>query len=335
LTPRSLSPPISRRSASRLLFFLSGEETGIPGAEARALVKAQDPTARFEIPHSRVLIATTTADPAKIETRIAYSRRVGGMVSGSGLDAEQLKTLRRGTYAISVFDLREKGDSKRLVSRVADEIGGRVSLDYPDVELTVVRTKEDFFAVTRPSSMKQDWVTRKPRARAFFHPSAIFPKFSRVLVNFSRVDVGEIFLDPFCGTGSLLLEAAEVGALPVGIDLQSKMAAGSSRNMKKFAQDWLGVVRADSKHMPVARVDAIATDIPYGRVSSTAGSSTGKIFQNLIKESSSILAIGRRLVVMHPKSLDVPKDDDFVVEEQHHLPVHKKLVRTITVLRRA
>ncbi len=334
MTPRSLSPRTSRRSASRLLFFLSGEETGIPEAEARALVRAQDPLARFESPHGRVLIASTTADPDRMETRIAYTRRIGRLVSENEMDEGQMEALRRGTYAIMVFDLRKRGDSKKLISQLADKIGGRVSLDSPDVELTVVRAEEDYLAVTRPSSMKQGWVVRKPRARAFFHPSAIFPKFARVLVNFSRVGEGETFLDPFCGTGSLLLEAAEVGATPLGIDLQPKMTEGSSRNMKKFGQEWLGIVRADSKHMPVARIDAVATDIPYGRVSSTAGSSTGKIFQNLIKESSSIMAVGRRLVVMHPNSLDVPGHDGFVVEEQHHLPVHKKLTRAITVLRR-
>ena len=55
--------------------------------------------------------------------------------------------------------------------------------------------------------MRQDWVIRRPRARPFFHPAAIFPKLSRALVNLSRVGAGEVFLDPFCGTGSLLLEA--------------------------------------------------------------------------------------------------------------------------------
>jgi len=295
----------------------------------------QDPNAEFSNPHRRVLIASTTADPYEIGKRIAYSRRVGQMVSKGGLDEQGLRLLREGTYAIRVFDLDGRADSDALISDLAAEIDGKVSLVSSDMELTVVRGRRDYLAVTKPSLMRQDWVVRKPRARAFFHPSAIFPKFSRLLVNLSAVRPGETFLDPFCGTGSLLLEASEVGALPLGVDLHSKMTKGALRNRDKFRQDWVGVIRADAKHIPLVHVDAIATDIPYGRVSTTSGSSTGRILENLINEASSLLAHGRRLVVMHPQTLDVGLRDGFELEEELHLPVHKKLTRTISVLRRA
>lgn len=334
MTRQSRSLPISGQSANSILFLLSGEETGIPSAEARALVRMQDSSATFLSPQKRVLVASTTAEPSSIEARVAYSRRVGPMLKNGILGEEDLRLLRTGTYAIKVFGLERKDDSEGLVSDLADQVDGRVSLDHPDRELTVVRGERDYFAVTRPLLMRQNWVVRRPRARAFFHPSAIFPKFSRLLVNLSGVMPGETFLDPFCGTGSLLLEASEVGARPLGIDLHSKMTKGAASNRDKFGQDWLAVIRADSRHIPLTRVDAIATDIPYGRVSTTSGSNTGAILENLINEASSILTDGRRLVVMHPKSVDVGRRDGFVLEEELHLPVHKKLTRTISVLRR-
>lgn len=334
MTRQSRSPPISGRSASSILFLLSGEETGVPAAEARALVRMQDPSASFTAPHKRVLIASTTAKPSEIGRRVAYSRRVGPMVAQSGLSEHELRLLREGTYAIRVFDLERKNDSEGLVSDLADEIGGKVSLDEPDRELTVVRGGHDYLAVTNPSLMRQNWIVRRPRGRAFFHPSAIFPKFSRLLVNLSGVSPGETFLDPFCGTGSLLLEASEVGARPLGIDLHSKMVKGASRNRDKFAQEWLGVIRADSQHIPLTGVDAIATDIPYGKLATTSGSSMSRILENLINEASSLLSGGRRLVVMHPKSLEIGGKDGFEIEEELHLFVHKKLTRTISVLRR-
>jgi tRNA (guanine10-N2)-dimethyltransferase len=335
LTQRSLSLPISRRSASSILFLLSGEETGIPAAEAMALARMQDSSSTFEVPNERVVIATTKADPSEIEARIAYSRRVGALIPGYELDEGQLRLLRSGTYAIRVFDLRGKGQSEDLVSRLAEKVSGRVSLKNPDAELTVVRGEEDYLAVTRPSRMSQRWVKRRPRARAFFHPSAIFPKFSRLLVNLSGARAGESFLDPFCGTGSLLLEAAEVGIRPIGIDLHRKMTAGALLNRSKFGQDWLGVIRADARRLPLVRVDAIATDIPYGKLSTTSGSSSVQILENLIKEASTVLVSGRRLVVMHPDSLHVEGRYGFEIENQLHVFVHKKLTRTVTVLRRS
>lgn len=113
------------------------------------------------------------------------------------------------------------------------------------------------------------------------------------------------------------------------------MTAGALLNRSKFGQDWLGVIRADARRLPLVRVDAIATDIPYGKLSTTSGSTSVQILENLIKEASSVLASGRRLVVMHPDSLHVEGKYGFEIEEQLHLFVHKKLTRTITVLRRS
>jgi tRNA G10 N-methylase Trm11 len=37
---------------------------------------------------------------------------------------------------------------------------------------------------------------------------------------------------------------------------------------------------------------------------------------------------------MHPDTVVVKSRDDFEVEEEHHLYIHRKLTRTISVLRR-
>jgi putative methyltransferase (TIGR01177 family) len=334
LTRQSRSQHTSEPSASSVLFLLSGEQTGLPEAEARALVLMLDPNATFSRPEGRVLIARTAADPSEIESRVAFSRRVGRLVPDEGLAKSHLSDLREGTYAVNVIRTGQRRDSNEFLLRLAEEVGGRVSLDDPDRELTVVRGERDYLVITHPRRMKQGWVVRRPRARAYFHPAAIFPKLSRFLVNLSRVRRGEVFLDPFCGTGSLLIEAFEVGARPLGLDLASKMARGALRNRDKFGEEWLGVVRADVKYMPVRRADGIATDIPYGRASSTAGSSSREILGVLLSRASEALEKDRRLVVMHPKTVEVGKRGEFELEEEHHLYIHRKLTRTISVLRR-
>jgi tRNA (guanine10-N2)-dimethyltransferase len=337
--PRSPSPRISgpSQSSEKILFLLSGESTTIPAAEASALVRMRDPSAVVEAAEGRVLIASSEADPDSIAGRIAFSKRVGSVIPDGRLDGDQLRSLREGTYRVNVFELgdRKKPDSGELIVGLAGEIGGRVSLRDPDYEVTVVRgVRGDYFALSRPSLMRQDWVVRRPRARPFFHPAAIFPKLSRALVNLSRVDVGEVSFDPFCGTGSLLLEAHELGAVPLGADRDQRMVKGALRNMRSFGQDWLGVVRADVRRCPVVAVDGMATDIPYGRASSTSGSKTSEVMENLLRTAVVVLKEGRRLVVMHPDTVAVDAGGDFEIEEEHHLYIHSKLTRTISVLRR-
>src|SRR5207245_1715269 len=54
--------------------------------------------------------------------------------------------------------------------------------------------------------------------RPFSLPISLHPKFARALVNLARVPMAGTVLDPFCGTGGVLLEAAELGLRGVGID---------------------------------------------------------------------------------------------------------------------
>jgi putative methyltransferase (TIGR01177 family) len=320
--------------------MLSRESTGIPEAEARSLVSDLDPAAKFESPEDGLLVADTSADPAGIEARVAFSRRVGVLVPEGELDEGHISLLRRGTYRVRVFGEGDGGE-EAIISSIAERVEGTVSLDSPDREVTAFVGKDGaktYLAITMPGSMRQGWATRRPRSRAFFHPSAIFPKLSRALVNLSGVQHGEAFLDPFCGTGSLLIEASIIGAEPVGIDLARKMVRGARRNSIKYGQPWLGLVRADSRSLPIKDVGAVATDIPYGRASSTGGLKSSEILRSLMEGAPAVLQEGRKLVVMHPKSLEVgpiaKELGGLRVEVELEIYIHRTLTRTITVMRR-
>jgi tRNA (guanine10-N2)-dimethyltransferase len=143
---------------------------------------------------------------------------------------------------------------------------------------------------------------------------------------------GGVFLDPFSGTGSIPLEAWLVGAKVVAADQTERMVRGALQNMKHFAQDWLGVVRADATCSPTRRVDAVATDIPYGRASSTRGRAPAEVVDDVLPKLAGVMSKGSFIALMHPQSLQVSGSRELSVLEEHHLYVHKLLTRTITVL---
>jgi tRNA (guanine10-N2)-dimethyltransferase len=315
---------------NRSLVLLSGEGTTVPLAEARALFLAYDSESRFESPEPRVLIAESYANPFRVGSRIAFARRVGVSVA-SPADASGMLTGRRVRFRC--FDLGpriDRPDPEKYLS----ELDVTVDLRNPEYELTLVRGLEDYLAVTSPADMGQAWSQRRPRSRPFFHPSAIFPKLSRALVNLSRCTEGDVFLDPFAGTGSIPVEASLAGARVVAVDLSERMTRGSLSNMKHFNQEWLGVIRADSIHLPLARADAIATDIPYGRASSTRGRLLVDILSLLFPAMAAVMNRNSLFVLMHPMELSVASTNEFSIEEEHNLHVHKLLTRTITVLKR-
>jgi len=310
--------------------LLSGEGTTVPASEAKALFLSADPHSTFETSEPRVLIADSEADPLAVGARIAFARRVGHLLE-SPSDAGGLLTGHRVRFRS--YDLSPR-KSQPDPGEYLKGIGATIDLVDPEYELTLVRGRRDYLAVTAPSNMLQGWSRRRPRSRPFFHPSAIFPKLSRALVNLSRCKQGDVFLEPFAGTGSIAIEASLVGADVVVIDLADQMVRGASSNMRHYAQDWLGVVRADSARLPVRGVRAVATDMPYGRASSTRGRSPELMLELLIPELAGAMDQGSFLVLMHPKGVGVEHTSEFAFEGEHHLQVHKLLTRTITVLRR-
>jgi tRNA (guanine10-N2)-dimethyltransferase len=274
------------------------------------------------------MVVESKADPDVIARRVAFARRIGKMVRTTEASA----LLKGKRIRLRNFDLAKKPALDP--SRFLRGFDVQVDLEHPEAELTLVRAQADYLAITSPGEMVQSWSRRRPRVRAYFHPSAMFPKLARALVNLSRVREGQVFLDPFAGTGSLPLEGALVGARVVAIDRAEKMVAGSLANMKRFDQHWLGVLRSDVQKLPLTSVDAVATDVPYGRASSTMGAGGIGVLRESLAVLPGLLAAGSRMVVMHSKADPVDGPREIVLEEEHDLQVHKKLTRRISVLRR-
>jgi 23S rRNA G2445 N2-methylase RlmL len=314
---------------NRALVLLSGEGTTVPDAEARSLFVAYDRRSKFHSPSPRVLVAESGADPFLIGRRIAFARRVGVLVDASGA-AGLLKGRRIRFRAFELGMGRSPPDPEAYLRGV----DANVDLLNPEYELTLVRDEDDYLAVTCPGTMMQGWSHRRPRGRAFFHPAAIFPKLSRALVNMTGCREGDLFLDPFAGTGSLPIEARIVGARVAALDQAEVMARGGLANMKHFGQEWLCSMRADSALLPLVKVDAVATDIPYGRASSTWGRKPGEILERFLPSVAAAMRTGSRLVLMHQKEVQVEGGQEFDLLEEHDLQVHKLLTRTISILRR-
>jgi len=92
--------------------------------------------------------------------------------------------------------------------------------------------------------------------------SSLSARMARALINLVAPPAGSI-LDPFCGTGSILLEAAALGLHAFGRDHNLKMAGMSRRNLAHF--DYSVNVVLGSAQDCSQTADAIVTDLPYGR----------------------------------------------------------------------
>ncbi|MCI4347225.1 MAG: methyltransferase domain-containing protein, partial [Thermoplasmata archaeon] len=155
--------------------------------------------------------------------------------------------------------------------------GGRIALENPDhrfwlepFPVGAVRFYEELGSVRHASFSER----RTPRL-PFQRPVTLAPRLARALVNLAHVGAHDRVVDPLVGTGSLLLEAALLGARTVGIDMSATMVRGALENFAHFGLTPETLRQADAAEaaleFPPGSFDALVTDPPYGRASGTRG----------------------------------------------------------------
>jgi tRNA (guanine10-N2)-dimethyltransferase len=248
----------------------------------------------------------------------------------------------KGTYAVraSLLEgapegLRSADLERALGARVK---GGRVDLLAPHHVFRVFVAAQTHFTHEVYDRSADDFEERAVKHRPYFQPISLHPKFARALVNLTQVHDGQHLLDPFCGTGGILIEAALVGAHPVGIDVEPEAARGAALNLEHFGV--LGTpVHAgrarDARTIVGGEVAAIATDPPYGRSATTLKMGPRAVIEESAPGLAEVLRPGGRVALCVPDlSLTEPLEDFFVRELAIAQRVHASLTRNYVVLQR-
>lgn len=162
-----------------------------------------------------------------------------------GISAYGFKTTPRDVQKTGIIlkgKLKERGVSLRLIPNADTALSSATShhnklgLSDNHVELIIVRGANG--AAIIAESVGAQNITAlaardqgRPKRDAFV--GMLPPKLARMMVNLAPVKAGRI-LDPFCGTGVLLQEAALLGYDVYGTDLVPKMVQFTKANL-----DWL------------------------------------------------------------------------------------------------
>lgn len=105
----------------------------------------------------------------------------------------------------------------------------------------------------------------RPAGRIHY-PGALKPSVAAAMVFMAGVSAGMHVLDPCCGTGSIVIEAAQRGAVASGGDIDhDRLAAACSNVQASGVKATLCLM--DSRQLPLERecVERIVTNMPWGR----------------------------------------------------------------------
>jgi tRNA (guanine10-N2)-dimethyltransferase len=131
--------------------------------------------------------------------------------------------------------------------------------------------------------------------------------------------------DPFCGTGSTLLEAESMGLKSVGIDFDEKMCRITKDNLKEnnFKSK---VINQNYDYMIQIKddFDGIVTDLPYGTASKVS-EPPQKLMQNFVAK----IPRGKKFAIMCKKGLD--SNLKIKLTKKYEIYRHKSLTRMILI----
>mgnify|MGYP001056356735 CR=1 FL=1 len=350
----------------QLAFELSREHETLPKAEVFACLTALKVAYKEMIFSDGILVIDTPLSPEPevltlLSRRLAMTHHIYEVKGMCVPDETEILGIVKKTDVTAVmkegetFAVRMRGEHSTgvrrknlpvIVGECIKRKGYAVNLEHPSQTFVLLFTAQAcFFSVLLHSVNKEQFGERKPRRRPFFLPGVIMPKVARVLVNLSGIKANELFLDPFCGTGGILIEAGLVGARIIGADVQAKMVRGAHANLQFFGLSG-NLMVGDATKIPLRdkSIDALATDMPYGRASfvSRSRSSNAKshpvfrerLFQDALDEIYRVLKTsGKAVIVSNSPSLHyLCRERDFRLLEEHVYRVHKSLNRYITVL---
>jgi tRNA (guanine10-N2)-dimethyltransferase len=340
---------------AKLFFLLSGENETLPAAELIAILEAEG--FAFEVKEKLDQLVRLDADLRSVQAvhrRSAYTMTSAlelfacqaeeDAITEAAENTDFTKALNAGeSFAVRIKRIKEHAPQVSTVPLEAKLgkhilLGTRktkVNLKAPDKTFIGVLTNDKLvFGIKLTEIQPKTFSERRPRKKPFFHPSAMPSKLARCMVNLAHAKAGELVLDPFCGTGSVMVEAALIGCRVLGLDVQRRMAVGCRKNLKHFSVEPEGMVIADSRKLPLTRINCLVTDPPYGRSATTMKLTTKQIVEGVLGSAHSLLHEGQRICIASPKTLNIARigaELGYKHLESHFAYVHRTLTREIAV----
>lgn len=302
------------------IYRLAGEDLELAKSELDGFLKSQGIEKKSERSGS---IAESENHPRQLK-RLALVHEVSEKIS----EAEELEDLKipevLGSFAVRAENLSEEEIDK---SKIESFIGSSIENEKNNVDLENPATV--FKAYFTPDKIILGKVVedinrglfgkRKNDLRPFSSPISMDPVLARVLVNLSEVKPGERILDPFCGTGGILIEAGLCGVGVSGRDISEEMIEGTKKNLEEY-----GIINHDLKQQEISETETdkyntIITDLPYGQASKKTDDAVEAFF-NIINNFDG------KTVFMYNEASVKGYDADFSVY------IHKNLTRYIYVI---
>ena len=246
----------------------------------------------------------------------------------------------RGTFKVDretmVNCSHEVEDVERKVGAIVSKRGFKVNLSSPQTLIRVYCGKKLWVGVRKKFFEAKEFNERKADKRPFYKPIALPPRVARAMVNLARAR--KEVLDPFMGTGGILIEAGLMGLKVYGVDLRRDMVEGARRNLEHYGVKNYVLKQGDATRLrelfPDKTFEAVATDPPYGTSATLGGRRREELYKKALSSIYDVL--DGYLSIAFPAQFNaeiVAERIGFEVLEKYYQRVHSSLDRYFYVMR--
>ncbi len=227
--------------------------------------------------------------------------------------SEHMKAVKR--------QLRTQQRSARFVLPKGDGLSASVLLHQKVSEYGIIQLQSELLLIKTVWVQNIDHWSFKDAGKPQRDPKKgmLPPKLAHMMVNFISPDIqhkpGKRLYDPFCGTGTILIEALELGWNTVGSDLTQSAVQASAENLHWFTtQQHLpqqyALFSADATHVTPqqlgTKIDAIVTEPFLGKQQPSEAQLPNvfkgleKLYWGALKRWKAILNDQAELVIVTP-----------------------------------
>ncbi|KAH1173074.1 THUMP domain-containing protein 2 isoform X2 [Mauremys mutica] len=196
-----------------------------------------------------------------------------------------------------VFTSQEVG--RVLGITLIKQLGWKADLRNPDLEL-FVHLNDIYSVVGIP-------VFRLPLAnREYIQTAGLRSTVAWAMASLAEISTGAFVLDPMCGLGTILLEAAKEwpNVHYLGADINDSQLQGAHENIKAAGlMDKIELLKASviALPLPSESVDVVISDIPFGKKFKITKDI--KLLPNILREMERVLHVGGTVVLLVSQDL--------------------------------
>jgi tRNA G10 N-methylase Trm11 len=284
-------------------------------------VAVQIKEATQEYPNVYLFSAGTIDEAKSLARRLGSSIKLAVLMEKVSPDEKSIASaIKEKTFSVSL--LGKTGPMGKFHQEIKDLKGkGRFILPKDSFGLSPIINKkhkvdEFFINIEKLQVWTTIWVhnfahwIKKDRHMPRIDPRAgmLPPKIARSMVNLVPFSgEGKTLLDPFCGSGRVLVEAAELGYTIAGADIISKQVSDTEENLRSM--NFSGLLEVlDATHLSTkfSNIDAIVTEPFLGKSKFRPDEvrymvpGLGKLYLGCLKDWLKVLKPGGFVVMVFP-----------------------------------